>query len=214
MNNSFAKIVKDKIKHWYIPVLVGALFVFGGGYIFATPITSYASLAMLFSCMFLLSGLFEITFAISNKDQMDGWGWMLFSGIIDLILGVILIKTPGMSMIVLPIYVGFGLMFRSIRGMSLAFDLKHYGVKSWVGLFTIALLGAIFAFCMLWNLEFGAFTIVYWTAFSFILLGIYSIVFGFHLKKIKKYMGTIDEDLINRYERIKEEISKKLHEED
>ncbi|MDR0228685.1 MAG: HdeD family acid-resistance protein [Flavobacteriaceae bacterium] len=211
MSNSFVKVVRDKIKHWYIPVVIGALFIIGGGYIFSTPIASYMSLVILFSCMFLVSGIFEIIFAFSNKEEMDGWGWILFSGIIDVILGFILINSPALSMMVLPIYVGFGLMFRSIRGMSLAFDLKNYGVKSWGGLFAFALLGAVFAFCMLWNLEFGAFTIVYWTAFSFILLGIYSVIFGLQLRKVKKRMGNIDEDLINRYEGIKEEMRKRLH---
>ncbi|MEK6449818.1 MULTISPECIES: HdeD family acid-resistance protein [Myroides] len=211
MTNSFVKTVKDRVKNWYIPAIVGALFVVGGIYIFMTPLASYFSLTVLFSCMFLISGIFEIAFAFSNRDQLDGWGWMLFSGIVDLILGTILIGNPSLSAVVLPIFVGFGLMFRSMRGMGIAFDLKNYGVKSWTGLFVFALLGMIFAFFMLWNLEFGAFTIVYWTAFSFILLGIYGIMYGFFLRRIKKHAGEIDQELVDKYEAIKEEMRKRLH---
>ncbi|WP_408960918.1 HdeD family acid-resistance protein [Myroides odoratimimus] len=211
MANSFVKTVKDRIKNWYIPVIIGILFIIGGMYMFSTPITAYASLTIIFSCMFLIAGISEIIFAFSNHDQLDGWGWLLFSGIIDVVLGVILIGTPTLSAVVLPIYVGFGLMFRSIRGMGTAFDLKNYGVKSWTSLFVFALLGLVFSFCMLWNLEFGAFTIVYWTAFSFILLGVYSLLFGFFLRRIKKYSGKVDQELLEQYERIQEEVRKRLH---
>ncbi|WP_121964720.1 HdeD family acid-resistance protein [Myroides sp. N17-2] len=214
MGNSFVKTVKDRVKNWYIPVIVGLLFVVGGIYMFTTPVTAYASLIFVFSYMFLIAGIFEIIFAFSNSEQLDGWGWLLFSGIIDVVLGIILIGTPTLSAVVLPIYVGFGLMFRSIRGMGIAFDLKNYGVKSWVSLFIFALLGLVFSFCMLWNLEFGAFTIVYWTAFAFILLGVYSVLFGMFLRRIKKYSGKVDQELLDRYEQVKEEVRKKLHGED
>jgi hypothetical protein len=54
---------------------------------------------------------------------------------------------------------------------------------------------------------------VYWTAFSFILLGLYSVLFGFFLRRIKKYSGKVDQELLDRYEQIKEEVRKKLHDE-
>lgn len=212
MVNSFVKSVKHKVKHWYLPVILGVLFILFGFYIFSTPIASYLSLAMLFSVVFLLSGITEIIFAFSNKDQLDSFGWILFSGIIDVVLGFILLSNPGLSLAILPIYVGFGLLFRSIKGMGAAFDLKHYGSKAWVSLFIIALLGVLFAVFMLANLEFGAFTIVYWTAFSFIMLGFYSVFFGLQLRKLKKFSGNVDEALIKRFEEVEDEVRKKLHE--
>lgn len=49
MANSFVKTVKNKVKHWYIPVILGVLFIVGGVYMFNTPITAYASLTLIFS---------------------------------------------------------------------------------------------------------------------------------------------------------------------
>lgn len=212
MVNTFVKSVKSQVKHWYLPVVLGVLFIAFGIFIFNTPIASYVSLAMLFSAIFLVAGISEIVFALSNKDQLDGFGWILFSGLIDFVLGLILVANPSFSMVVLPIYVGFGLLFRSMKGMGTAFDLKHYGNKSWFGLFIMAFLGLIFSIFMLANLEFGAFTIVYWTAFSFIMLGIYSAVFGLQLRKLKKFAGNVDDTLMKRFEEVQEEVRKKLHE--
>lgn len=213
MAQTFFKSIKRSIKNWYIPVVLGVFFIIAGIYIFSTPIASYFSLAILFSTLFLVSGIFEIAFAISNKDELEGWGWLLFSGIVDVLLGSLLLGSPSLSLTFLPIYVGLVLMFRSMRGMGLAFDLKHYGAKGWGSLLFLGILGLIFSILMVTNLEFGAFTIVYWTAFTFVMLGVFSIFYGIQLKGLKNRAGKISEELKQKYEAIQEEIKKELNKE-
>ncbi|MEC4113517.1 HdeD family acid-resistance protein [Myroides pelagicus] len=208
---SILRRIRSSIKHWYIPVLLGVFFVVSGIYIFSTPLTSYVALTSLFSILFLFSGVSELVFAIANRKELDNWGWLLFAGVIDTLLGIVLITSPLFSMSVLPIYIGITLMFKSFRGMTLAFELKDYGVKNWLGIFLLSLLGLIFSFMMVANLSFGAFTIVYWTAFTFIFIGISSMVYGFQLKGLKKNAKKISAELAKRYEDIQEEVKRALN---
>lgn len=77
MESSLFKKVKIAIDYWYIPLLVGLLFVGIGIWSFITPLAAYLTLALLFSISFLVSGIFDIIFALSNRKKIDNWGWTL-----------------------------------------------------------------------------------------------------------------------------------------
>ena len=212
MKNSLLQTIQNRINHWYIPIIIGVLFTVLGIYVMLTPIASYLSLAFIFSWLFIFSGIAEMSFAISNKEGMQNWGWLFFSGIIDFILGLILISNPAVTLEVLPIYVGIILLFKSIRGMSIAMDLKHYGLNNGSGsLMFMCILGILFSIFMISNVEFGAFTVVYWTAFALIMFGIFSIAVGIKFKSVKDKSANISEDLANRIQKIREEINQAVN---
>lgn len=208
MSSTILSRIKQNVKHWYIPVILGVVFIIAGFFIMMTPVASYLSLALLFSWLFFFSGIAEVIFALSNKKELDGWGWILFSGIVDVVLGLVLLSQPAITLQVLPIYVGCLLLFRSVRSLSMAIELNRYGIKGISSLVLFGILGLLFAIFMITNLEAGAFTIVYWTAFSVMTLGLFSIIFGVKLKKLKNKGAKISEELIKKWEAIQEEIKK------
>lgn len=206
----FFKTVANTIKHWYIPLIVGIIFVGVGIYTFSAPVASYITLSILFSLSFLFSGLSEIIFSISNRHEIDNWGWTLTFGILNFIFGLLLIMNPGISMTTLPLFVGFLMLFRSIMGISYALELKNYGVPDWGALLAIAILGLLFSFILVWNPVFAGFTIVIWTGLAIITVGIFSIYLSFKLKKIKSSPEKISKELKEKYENIKREVQKEL----
>ena len=204
------KTVKNSIKYWYIPLIVGFIFVGVGIWVFRTPLESYVALAFIFSISFLVSGIFEIYFAISNREELDNWGWTLALGIVSAIVGVLLLMNPEVSKITLPIYVGFVLLFRSVFAIGASIDLKNYYVMDWGYLMVIGILGVIFSFILLWNPFFAGITLVFWTALLVIVSGIYSIYFSFKLKKLHDLPNKISSDLKNKYEEIENQIHEEL----
>jgi uncharacterized membrane protein HdeD (DUF308 family) len=92
--SSFLKTVTNTVKHWYIPLIVGLIFIGIGIYTLISPLESYLALSIIFSLSFLFSGLAEIIFSISNRNEIDNWGWTLAFGILTFLLGVLLIVRP------------------------------------------------------------------------------------------------------------------------
>lgn len=207
---TFLKTVTNSVKHWYLFLIIGLIFTLFGIWIFATPLESYITLAVLFSLSFLVSGFFEILFAIFNRKEVDNWGWMLVSGLVSFILGWIMIANPQISMVTLPYYVGFVVLFRSFMAISTAIDLQHYGETNSGGLLVFGILGLIFSFIMLWNPVFAGMTIVFWTAAAFISIGIFNIYLSIRLRRIHKAHGEISDELKERYHRIKNEIHEEM----
>lgn len=176
----------SRSKYWYLLLILGLIFIAMGFRVFFTPVSSFVALSMFFAFTFLISGIFEISYAISNRKTIDNWGWNLVGGIIDLIIGFILITHPGASMVFLIFYVGFALIFRSIMTIGWSVQLNKMGIKNWGWILVLGILGLIFSFMLLWNPLFTGLAIVIYLGVAFIMIGIAQIFLSLRLRKLKK----------------------------
>ena len=210
MSLHFFKAVNGSIKHWYLPLISGLILIVMGIWTFRAPVDSYVALTFLFSLSFVLAGLFEAIFSIANRDVIDNWGWNLAMGIITLIVGVLMFMNPEITMLTLPFYVGFVILFRSMNAISVSLDLKSYGILDWGNIMAIGIIGIIMAFILLWNPLFAGLTIVVWTGIALIIAGFLNILISMKLKKIHDIPSKISSDLIKKYEEVKKQIQQEL----
>ena len=208
MQSLFLNSIKNSIKHWYIPLLVGILFIVVSIVAFTSPVTSLLTLSVLFALSFLFGGLSEIIFSIVNRNQLDNWGWSLAFGILTFIIGISLVSHPALSITVLAFYVGFLLLFRSIASIGFAMDVKKYGSKNWIGLLIFGILGAIVSFFLIWNPLFAGMSVVILVALSFLFAGIFSILLAFQLRKLHKLSKEISPQIQERINQLKRDIDK------
>ena len=69
--------------------LVGALTVVAGFLTLKEPVTALESLTLLLASYFVAAGIFECVGAVSARPE-QGWGWLLFSGAVSVLLGIML----------------------------------------------------------------------------------------------------------------------------
>ena len=191
------KSIRKAINHWYLVTVIGVIFVLLGIWVFRTPMASYLVLAAFFSISFLAAGFTEIAFALSNRKELDHWGWFFGSGILSALIGFLLISNPTLSMITLPLYVGFGVMFRSISGISFAFKLKEMG-SEYHSILYLSLAGMVLSFLLIWNPGFVGMTLVTITALIFILLGVIAILLSMKMKKLHDLPGKLKNRTANQ----------------
>lgn len=206
MRKSIFKTFTETIKHWYIPAIVGSIFIAVGIYTFAAPATSYVALSILFSLSFLFAGISEISFSLANKNEMDNWGWMLAFGTLTTVVGGLLLANPEVSMLTLSFYVGFLIIFRAISAISFSLDLKDYGISDWARLMALGVIGLIFGVLMVWRPTFAGMTIIIWTGLAFITTGIFSLYLSFKLKKLNELPQKMPEELKIRFRELQREI--------
>jgi len=66
---------------------IGAFTVLCGLLLVAHPLFGLASLALILAAYFVVDGIAEIAFSFRLKPA-NGWGWVLFGGIVSLLLGL------------------------------------------------------------------------------------------------------------------------------
>lgn len=189
MNNTF-KSINDTIKFWYLPLILGIIFIIVGILAIMTPSATYFTLATLFSITFVITGIIEIIFSVSHRKQLDSWGWSLAAGILDLIIGLILILNPQISIITLSLFVGFVVLYRSIMDIAWSIEMKKYKLSNWSWLLFIGILGSIFSFILLWNPLFAGLTVAVFTGIALITIGIFHINLSIELKKFKNHLNS------------------------
>lgn len=187
MKNDLLNTVKQVTRNWWISPIIGILAILLGIWCIASPWATIIALSYLFAISFIASGLFEIIFAVSNKDSISGWGWTLASGIIDLLFGIIILTlTPAAIALILAYFVGFWIMFRSVWGIGIAADLQRVNAKGWGWLMALAIIGVFMSFVFIMSPLFTTGFIVSLVSLSFIFYGAFRIILGFRLKSINK----------------------------
>lgn len=105
--------------------LISALIAIAAGIVLILwPISGTISLTLVLIAFFIIEGVVTLMYAFDHRAQLSGrWGWMLASGIVDLILaGIIFAGLPESATWALGLLVGINLLFGGVAmiGMALA----------------------------------------------------------------------------------------------
>lgn len=171
-----ASDIINSIKHWWFFLLRGLVFILVGVYMISTPLTTYVAFSLMFGLVIIIFGISEAIHAYNHR-YIAGQVLRFYIGIIDVLLGIVLVANVTVSMTVLPIILGAWFLLRGISLFSFSGLMRR---PLWLvisGAITI-----LFALLVIFNPAFGAMTIVLWTAFAFIVTGIFNAVLAFRLK--------------------------------
>lgn len=194
MSNLISK-VSGTIKNWWVFLILGILLIISAYWMFSTPVESFIGLATLFSALIFVSGLFSVFFAITNKDDIDNFGLYLASGILDVIIGFILLKYPGLTLVLFSLFIGFWLLFRGFNMISVSFKIKAIGDSGWIWILVFGILIVIFAMMSIVNPLIGASYLVFTLAFTLVLLGVGNIALALKLRKLKSGIHDLKEKI-------------------
>jgi uncharacterized membrane protein HdeD (DUF308 family) len=109
----------------FAPVLLGGIIsAFAGIVILMRPAMSADALIILLGAYFVAGGAFKLVTAFTQRT--DGWGWVVFSGIVDLLLGLLLWNAwMGQSLALIGIFVGITLIFRGVPWIMIGLALRR-----------------------------------------------------------------------------------------
>ena len=94
-------------------LISAALGVLAGGLLIARPVVGAVSLTLVLIAFFIIEGIASIMFALEHRTQLPGgWGWMLVSGIVDLVLAVLIFTgLPSTAAWAIGLLLGINLIF-------------------------------------------------------------------------------------------------------
>jgi uncharacterized membrane protein HdeD (DUF308 family) len=102
------------------------LAILAGIWLLAQPIAGPLTLTAVLIVFFLIEGVASIMFAIDHRRELSGrWGFMLVSGIVDLVLGVMLLAGwPSTAVWALGLLVGINLVFGGAALIAMALNAR------------------------------------------------------------------------------------------
>jgi uncharacterized membrane protein HdeD (DUF308 family) len=110
-------------------LLLGILYIFVGAYLLLRPVAGLASLTLALAAYLFAKGVLELILSFRLR-PMPGAGWLLFDGIVTLILGVMIWRTwPSSTEWVIGTLVGISMLFSGISRLMISLAARRLVAK-------------------------------------------------------------------------------------
>ena len=165
-------------RNWWAFVLRGVLSLVIAVLAFIMPAESLLALTLVFGAFSFADGLFGLVAAIRNIRKGERWGWLMFSGLLGIATGVVVVVSPFVATLVLATFlwasIAFWSVFSGVLEIAAAIRLRKE-IKGEVWLILSGLISVVLGIIVTWMLltrPLESFLALGW------LLGFYTASFG------------------------------------
>ena len=113
-------------------LLSALLGIIAGALLLGWPLQGVFSLTAVLIAFLLIEGILSIFYALEHRKGLSGrWGWMLASGLVDVVLAVILFAgLPGSAVWALGLLIGINMIFGGWALILMALDARGPAAKA------------------------------------------------------------------------------------
>lgn len=106
-------------------LMIGLLYLIVGALLIRHPVSASVSLTLLLGIFYIVIGIFRLIYAAST--QGPKWGWGIFSGLISLLLGVLILNSwPASALYIIGLFIGIDLLFSGWSYVMLGLSAKSW----------------------------------------------------------------------------------------
>ena len=176
---------KKMIRFWWATSVVGILMIIVGLVMMIFPTISYLVLSSIVGVVIFVSGISNLALAANSHNIMVGKVWVFANGIVEVLLGFILMFSVAVSELILPVLLGLWMLFKALNIIGVSDDMSILEMPgaSWTML--MGILTLLCAFIVISQpLIFGATAVVLWSSIALIILGATLFLYSLQLKKM------------------------------
>jgi uncharacterized membrane protein HdeD (DUF308 family) len=174
-------------KKWWLMLITGLAYVILGVIIWNYPGETVLGATIYIGITLLITGFSYIGLVIGGAEK---WGWYLAKGVIDIVLGGIILFNPIATASMLVLTVGIWFVFKGAMMFAESFSLKKGGYKLW----WLNLIGGILIMIFGWMITgdplAGTMGIVVYISIALWIKGVVLIATAFGLKFLGKVENT------------------------
>jgi uncharacterized membrane protein HdeD (DUF308 family) len=176
------------IRNWWASLTLGIIFLAFGILVFTRTGDTWLGLTLGFACMVIISGVLELITGGATPVQA-GRGRLIATGVIEILLGAIIIMIPEVLFVYLPLVLGFWLMFRGYSMVSNSSDMVGYGIKGAGLTLAFGILTILTSFLMLAVPFIGFGSYALWLGLALLFAAIGTVFYAVQLAKLRKYLA-------------------------
>ena len=160
-------------RNWWVFALRGVLAILFGVLAFVRPAITLEVLVLLFGFWALVDGVLALISSVGAAEAHEPWWPLVLIGLLSIAAGIVTLKWPGITALVLLLIVAYWSIFRGVLEIAAAVRLRHLVQgEGWFILGGIA------------SVAFGALLVMYPSSGLLAviwLVGIYAVIFGISL---------------------------------
>ena len=111
----------DGWKNKLLTGLIGFLYIASGMIIIAYPAASASWFTLFIAAFLFISGIFRIVAGFSSRSELEGWFWLVLSGLLAVLLGIMIYaQWPYSGLWVIGLFVSIELLMQGFTMISVA----------------------------------------------------------------------------------------------
>ena len=176
-----------KVLYW-LWLIFSILMIPAGILAVANPSSTLLSLAWFIGLVMLIEGGVTIAVYCYTRDTLFTSGWMLFDGIVTVILAVFVLFYNVFTAQALPYAFGMWIIFSGLQRAVYAVDLKHIGVPGWGWLLGLGIAGAAFGVFSFVDPVFGSVALSVMVGWFLIFYGVSSVALWTRVNRARSFV--------------------------
>lgn len=114
-----------KHKGRFFNILIAILYVFAGVSMLVDPLGSAVWFTLFIALFLIVVGVLRILSSIQMKNEMSAWGWILFGGVINMVLGILILSEwPISGLWVIGLFISIELIMQGFNAIILSQTVK------------------------------------------------------------------------------------------
>jgi uncharacterized membrane protein HdeD (DUF308 family) len=179
---------------WWLVLVQGLLAIaFGIAALFFTQATLTA-IMILFGVYSLLDGVLALYGGVKNRDE--GWGWLVFGGIVGVAVGILALRYPSTTAIALTLLVAFWALVSGAIRIYGSFELRKLGADGWIWALIAGIAALLFGLALVIFPGYTAATLIWLIGITVLIFGIALVVNAFMVRRVVQ--DFTDDGVINR----------------
>jgi uncharacterized membrane protein HdeD (DUF308 family) len=167
-------------RNWWLVALRGVFAILFGIAAFVAPAAFVLSLVLFFAAYMLVDGIFGIVAAARAAQRHERWGFLLFEGLVDILVGVAAFLMPAAAVWAFVLLVAIWALVTGGLMIAAAFRLHlHYG-RWWLVLGGVVSL--LFGLALLINPGMSALVLTWWLGGYAVAFGVLLVILAFRLR--------------------------------
>ena len=191
------KLVTLMSRYWWVLLLRGILSIVFGIAALSYPGMTLALFVLFFAAFAFMDGISNVFHAFRGRQENESWWVLLLEGLLGIVFGVITFQAPGISAMVLLLYIGFWAIATGVLRIILAVRLRNEIEGEW-WMVLGGLASILFGVIMVARPGAGALAVLTLIGFWSIVTGIFLVLVSFRVKSAGGRGGAAPERFATR----------------
>lgn len=178
--------------YWWVLLFRGVFAVLFGIVALAYPGITLGGLVFYFAVFAFVDGISNVFHAFFGREDNESWWVLLFQGLLGIAFGVITFQAPGITTLMLLLYIGFWAMATGVLQIVLAVRLRNEITGEWWMAFG-GLVSILFGLSMVARPGAGALAVLTIIGLWSIVTGLCLVFLAFKAKSMGGKLGALKE---------------------
>lgn len=165
-------------------LIQGLVFILFGVLFVAFPLSVLRSISIYLGIVILVPGIVMITAGVFNKNGGTDRNFLIPSGIVTVLFGLLFILKPEIVALLLSLFIAIWVLFSGALQVAAAFSFKAMGIKMWWTRLLVGLFLLVFGIVILKNALSVSVALTMWIGILMLVTGVYYLVLAFTAKNL------------------------------